>query len=195
MGWETEEVTNSKEMLLATLSMGGVGLGSLISGMILKNGRIKIIMICNIVSIIATFMSIWLNWTLMLIGRFIFSFVAGIAVAAAPKIIEETVPPHLIDRGFGQSSNAIICFGLFLSMVVGIAAPTEPRDLGTSDFWKIFYLIQVPFLVISLVLMIFYHKYDSLQHHVKRGEKDVAMIILGRVYPQEEISVREAIYS
>ena len=81
--------------------MGGVGLGSLISGVILKNGRIKIIIVCNIISIVATFMSIWLNWPLMLIGRFIFSFASGIAVAASPKIVEETVPIHLNDMGFG----------------------------------------------------------------------------------------------
>lgn len=84
-------------MLLSTLSIAGLGVGNLISGQILKNGRIKVVIACNIISLIATASSIWLNWELILASRFIFAICAGLCVSACPKMIEETIPAHLID--------------------------------------------------------------------------------------------------
>jgi hypothetical protein len=80
-------------------------------------------------------------------------------------------------------------------MIFASGSPTEVEDLRTSDFWKVIYLIQVPFLVISPIMMFFYHKYESLRHYVQRGQKDTAMIILGRIYPNEQNATREAIYN
>ena len=119
-------------------------------------------------------MSIWLNWPLMLAGRFVFAFTAGITTSATPKMIEETVPAHLIERGFGQSTNTFICFGFFLALLAGSGTPTSEEELAKTDYWKVFYLIQVPFLLIALPMMLFYHKYDSLLFHVKRNDKDIA---------------------
>lgn len=78
------------------------------SGSILKNGRINIIIACNVVSIIASFLSVWKNWELMLAARFVFSLTAGISISACSKMIPETIPADLFDKGFGQSTNVMI---------------------------------------------------------------------------------------
>ena len=159
-------------MILSTASIGGIAIGSLVSGSILKNGRIKIITVCNIVSIISTFLSIWLNWELMLAARFVFAFSAGIAGSACPKMIEETIPAHLIEKGFGQSTNTIICFCFFLTLLASFGTPLDTQELKESDYWMVFYLIPAPFLFISLATILFCHNHESLTHLVKKNEKD-----------------------
>ena len=50
--------------------------------------------------------------------RFLFGFVVGFIMASAPKIMIETVPAHLLDYGFGSSTNifTFICVALILTL-------------------------------------------------------------------------------
>ena len=42
-----------------------------------------------------------LNFTVICIGRAIFGVSAGILITTAPKIIEDTIPGHLMNKGYG----------------------------------------------------------------------------------------------
>lgn len=44
-------------------------------------------------------------------------------------------------------------------------------------------------------MMVFYHKYESLQHHLKKGDKEISIIILKRIYPTEEENSIDSIYN
>ena len=43
--------------------------------------------------------------------------------------------------------------------------------------------------------MLFYHKYDSLQFHIKKDQKDISLIILGRIYPTETKATLDSVYN
>lgn len=49
-------------------------------------------------------------------------------------------------------------------------------------------------LVPSFLLFTFIHKNDSVNYHVKKGEKDKAFTILNKMYPTETIYVRNLMY-
>lgn len=88
--------------------MAGMALGSLLGGPMLKWGKRPVIIICNIICVITSVTSCYFNFWTMVASRTVFCYFAGVLVLAAPKVIEETVPNHLMDYGFGSSTGAVI---------------------------------------------------------------------------------------
>jgi hypothetical protein len=41
----------------------------------------------------------------MMLGKLFFGMGAGVLIAVAPRILEETIPANLIDHGFGAMTN------------------------------------------------------------------------------------------
>jgi len=64
----------------------------------------------NFLGIVGCFLSIYPNLAVISVGRFLFGVASGINVVACPKILEETVPSHLMDYGFGTSTAVGINF-------------------------------------------------------------------------------------
>jgi len=107
--WKDDpDKVDSQNKLLSTFAMGGMALGCLFGGSMLSYGKRPVIIMCNIICIITSVTSCFLNWWLMVASRTIFCFFAGVLVVAAPKVIEETVPSHLIEYGFGSSTGSVI---------------------------------------------------------------------------------------
>jgi hypothetical protein len=61
------------------------------------------------VALVGTALSLVLNFKVMCVGRFLFGLSAGVLLCATPKIIDETIPASLIDKGFGASTNILMC--------------------------------------------------------------------------------------
>ena len=91
MNWEAENIAFYKTMVV-TGSVLGVAIGAITGGKIISHGRRKSVLVFSIVSIVGSLLSLVPNLAVILIGRLIFGFGAGVIVTASPKIIEETVP-------------------------------------------------------------------------------------------------------
>ena len=116
-------------------------------------------------------MRIWPNYILILVGTFFQGFAAGVIVSAAPKIVEETVPFHVNDKGFGASTNLIINFAIMINMLLGFGLPAAGSEtLKTTQFWRIIMGDAIPFSILSIVLLMTVHREDSLMWHVSKGE-------------------------
>ena len=63
-------------------------------------------------------------------GRVVYGFVAGVMVVASPKILGETVPTHVMDKGFGIATNLSINFYIMVSMFLGMIMPTKVEELA-----------------------------------------------------------------
>jgi len=87
------------------------------------------VIIFNIVIIIASALSLFKNYPLICVGRFIHGFSSGVLVSAVPKIIDETVPSHVVDKWFGTSTNLMINTGVMINMLLGIGTPTNEKEL------------------------------------------------------------------
>ena len=95
--------------VLNTSGIVGISLGSLYGGDFTAKGRRTTIIYFNILALIGTALSLILNFKVMCFGRFLFGFAAGVLLCATPKIIDETIPVALIDKGFGASTNILMC--------------------------------------------------------------------------------------
>jgi len=154
---------DSKAKILSTLAIGGVALGCIVGGKLIQFGKRRVIIVLNFLEILASIMCIFLNWPLMLAGRTLFSIIAGLIVAVTPKILGETIPAHLIDYGFGASTNVMINVAIMSTMLLGMGYPSGDdesvtKELETTEYWKTFYLSPVPFLTIALLMNLFVHR-------------------------------------
>jgi MFS family permease len=110
LGWGDDPSTiDMYTTIMATSSIIGICIGSLIGGDIIKNGRRFTILRFNIIGLIASLSMFTLNFYVMCFGRVIFGLSSGVLLCATPKMIDETVPAKLLDKGFGASTAIIMC--------------------------------------------------------------------------------------
>lgn len=128
------------------------------------------------------------------IGRFIFGLAAGVLVSVGPGIISETVPSHVLDRGYGVSTNVIFNVMILVSMLFGNGMPKTEEELAVTSYWRYVYGFPFVLLVPSLFCMFFLHKYDSVMTHIRKGQKDKALVLLKRVYPNHDDFTYGVIY-
>ena len=116
--------------MVITGSVLGVAIGAITGGNIISHGRRKSILVYSIVSIIGSLLSLVNNLPAIIIGRLIFGFGAGVLVTACPKIIEETVPAHYMDYGYGISTNLAINTCVMINFFAGLYLPKETDISG-----------------------------------------------------------------
>jgi len=83
------------------------------------------------------------------IGKFLFGFSSGVINVAGPKMLDETVPTDLLGA-FGIATNAYICLGIGLAMIVGAGLPEEGDIQGFKDdeLWRLVYGFPLIFCVL-----------------------------------------------
>ena len=150
LGWD-EADWEILTTILSSCSVAGGALGFLAGGTLIQKGRKKMIIIFNVFIIIGSVMSMFLDTTVMCVGRFVFGFATGILATATPKIIEETIPDYVIDKGYGVSTNCSICFGIFVCFLLGIAMPQDSEELKTTHMWRIVYLFPVLNSILAII--------------------------------------------
>ena len=120
----TEEETRFFNSLINACSILGMSFGSFFGGIVIQMGRRRTILLFNILSIISLCTSLILNLPAIVIGKFLFGFSSGVINVAGPKMLDETVPTDLLGA-FGIATNAYICLGIGLAMIVGAGLPEE----------------------------------------------------------------------
>lgn len=148
--------------LISSASVAGVAVGCVCGGSLIANGRKRMITIFTFVQVIGSVLAMIPNTWVIMVGRFIYGFCSGIFAVAGPKILNETVPAHLLDFGFGCSTNIVINLFVLISMLLGIGMPTDQDKLATTHYWQVVYGVPLILNVIQLILNTFMHTEDSL---------------------------------
>jgi len=81
----------------------------------------------------------------MCFGRLVLGMSSGVILCTTPKMIEETIPAHMIDKGFGTSTSIFINLAFFGVLLVSGGMPDEPKDLTESKYWMVIFGVQIPF--------------------------------------------------
>lgn len=67
-------------------------------------------------------MNIWL----IVVGRCLYGLASGVMITASAKMLEETVPSNIFERGFGNTTNQL---GSALVLFMVIAAEFIPNNI------------------------------------------------------------------
>lgn len=136
LGWgDNEDMISYYTTIIATSSIVGISFGSLYGGEFIKHGRRSTIINFNIVALIASLTMFTLNFKVMCFGRLVFGFACGVMLCATPKMIDETIPAKLIDKGFGASTAILMCFFQFIVLLMAMGNPESAADLKDSYYW------------------------------------------------------------
>ena len=86
---------------------------------------------------------------MILIGKILFGITAGIINIAAPKMLDETVPVEWL-KIFGLATNAYICVGITLAMIVGFGFPEEGdvEAMKADEFWRFVFAFPIIFCLL-----------------------------------------------
>jgi len=123
----------------------GISIGSIFGGDFIKHGRRQALIRFNFVGLFGSLISFYLNFWSMCFGRLVLGFSSGVMLCTTPKMLEETIPSHLFDRGFGTSTSIFVNLAFFGVLLVSGGMPEEPKDLADSKFWMVIFGIQIPF--------------------------------------------------
>lgn len=110
--------------VLSTASIIGISAGSLFGGDCVKYyGPRKTIITFNCIGLLGSTLSLFLNFKLMCLGRLFFGLGGGVLLCATSRILEETIPVRLLDKGFGTSTNLMMQLFNFALLLMAIGMP------------------------------------------------------------------------
>lgn len=81
----------------------------------------------------------------MVIARFVLGLSIGVLLCATSKLMDETIPAKLIDKGFGTATNILINIAAFGMLLIAVGMPSEPGKLNGTKYWLFLYGSQIPF--------------------------------------------------
>ncbi|TKR77551.1 hypothetical protein L596_018501 [Steinernema carpocapsae] len=171
----------------ATVSLFAVGgmIGGLLSGYFADgSGRKRTILVLNFVvgaaTLAMTLSKVLKLYPLLMLGRFLIGFDAGVVAGVVPMYVTELSPKRF--RGaLGSVHQLMITVAILLSQIIGI-----PALLGNKHLWEYIFLISIGPMIIQLATLPFcpespkYNiinrsKDDSAERDLRklRGEEDV----------------------
>ena len=153
--------------IVSTSAVLGIAIGALCAGFLIEKGRRRLIVFGNVVALIGSAMCMVLNYWSICAGRLLLGLASGLIMAAAPRMLEETVPPYLMGS-FGVSTNLALNSAILIDSLFAIMMPSsdETEALRTTGDWRIILAIPFPFTLFSLLWLSCKHTTDSLAFNV-----------------------------
>lgn len=113
--------------MITSSSVLGMCIGAITAGQIIGMGRRNLLIVFGIVGLIGTTLTLILNTWVIILGRLIHGFCTGIFMTAGPRMLDESIPTHLLGS-FGVYTNIYANFGVMLCLLFGAGLPTDPED-------------------------------------------------------------------
>ena len=177
----------------------GAGVGAVTGGKITSViGRRKAMFLVDIISLIATVLTLLPSEVSLVIGRFIQGWCAGANSSIVPLYINEVAPSEI--RGtLGTYHQLLVTCGFLLAPLLGLGVPAGNGDSDpTNQFWRIVLaLVAVPPIVrITLSLTVFPEetpKYLVATQQDEKAQKLLRKIYKGARADQEFVLVKRQV--
>lgn len=164
LGIKDKDEWTTKNAIITGSSVLGMSIGAFIAGAIVANGRRKFLIIFGVVGILFTGLTLIVNLYAIVIGRFMHGLATGVFMTGAPRILDETVPSHLLGT-FGTYTNVYANLGIMVVMLLGFGLPSgddsDPSNkalLEADEFWRVIYGFPIITLTIGVTLLLTYFK-------------------------------------
>lgn len=168
----------------------GISLGSTFGSAMMTTGRRLPVIIFNLVGIVGCILSVQNHYLIMMLGKVFFGMGAGVLIAVAPRILEETIPADLIDRGFGAMTNVGVDAMSLTSTIFIIFMPKKggknsEKEMKESKLWKILYLLPIPMFATSFLLNIMCFRRETMGFYIHRKDKENSIRAIRQIHMGE----------
>jgi MFS family permease len=95
--WTTQKDQNRNQAIIGGAVVLGMSIGAVCGGYLMKIGRRRALLISAIIGLAGVAITFHLEFTTLLIGRFIFGLGTGLFSSICPRYIEETTPSYIYE--------------------------------------------------------------------------------------------------
>ena len=130
--------------------MAGAGIGAYLSGSFVKFGKLRVILVTNLVLITSILVCMMNNILLICFGRFFWGFAFGIFTVVCGKYTFETCPMEYFGP-LGGLSQMNVSSGVCIMSLMALAVPQPPLDKDAwvvQNWWRATWLVP---LVIAII--------------------------------------------
>jgi len=170
--WKDEDKTTYLSLVSVMIAIGAT-FGSIITGKIASIlGRKLCYIILDVILIVGTSITLFLNTYSMIVGRFIIGYAVGGYVTLVPMTMKETVPVKY--EGYGTAMyNISYNIGMLFAFSLGMNTPSiEKPDLV---WWRVCFGLPIVFALINMILLLTHYKLDTPKHLLEKGDRDGAI--------------------
>ena len=147
-------------------------------------------MFVNMIGIIGCALSIFPNFYVVMVGRFIYGGVAGIMFGLVPKMIMEYLSIEEFSRGYGLIPNlAIELFKtgfIILNFIYMLIEKDSTEDKTEDWYWMFNFFLPAPFMGFSIIFFGLFSRSDSFHNIMKKKGRKDAVIYLKSFIKEEE---------
>ena len=110
---------------MTVLASLGIGIGAYFGGSLLpKYGSRKLIIVSNTIGLIFNSLKLVENTAIIMVARFGFGLIMGVALVCLSRVINDTVPAQSAPK-YGAFVNAGFAIGIFGSNLMGLIIPLD----------------------------------------------------------------------
>ena len=132
----------------------------------------------NFISLVAVTGTIFINFYSICLCRFILGFSGGIFSVTLTRMIEETVPSHLLGT-FGIVTNLAMNAGNMVSILQGLGLPDpSDGDAKTNQYWRIIFGFPWILQVVQITLLFHTVKYEPIKYLIERKRDKEALLAI-----------------
>lgn len=91
----------------------------------MQKGVRRVMLMNSVLCIAGCLLSCIPSTWVMLIGRIVYGFSAGVSIVAASSLIHDMIPDFLQEQGFSESTNFAIVTSVLASMLLSYLLPKE----------------------------------------------------------------------
>jgi MFS family permease len=154
-------------------------------------GRKNSFLICNFISIVGMLLTVFYNPYLIIAGRMLIGFSAGIYEVLTPVYINEYVPYELsgLCGGIYESFNM---FGILISHILGFWLPTNYHN--NTYYWQFMFLFPIITVILNTILTAFIFKYDTPKFlYLNRNNEAQCRKALKIIYKNNEYDINKMV--
>ena len=86
----------------------GVTVGAVLSGWLARQSIRKTFVGLNMLGIVGCVISCINTYSTVILGRFVYGCVGGVMISLTPKMLQQTIPMDIYNKGFGASTSFVI---------------------------------------------------------------------------------------
>ena len=138
-------------------------------------------MIFDVVALVGLTLMMFQDINILLLGRFVFGFGAGVLSTATTVVIGDMVPAGYSGQ-FGFLANLS-----FTAAAMMFAYGLDDRDIYHSEYyWRIIIGCPFAFCITQIVVLGFFIREDTMLYLIEKDRREEALIMMRRVYHASE---------